>query len=121
MELPKKTMETLQSLYKDEGCEVGGYITSENSVVVCENASLNPLENFSFSMDDLIKLNDEENAIALFHTHPNGTGAMSKQDFKAFVNYPDFFHLIVGKAEVLCYKVTERETVIIEDLAINES
>ena len=120
MEITKKTLAKLHSLYKDEGCEVGGYIR-DGKVVVCENDSPNPLENFSFKIDDLMKINDEGGVNILFHTHPNGTGAMSKQDFRAFVNYPEFFHLIVGKAEVLCYKVTERETVIIEDLVINES
>lgn len=120
MELPKKTMETLQALYKDEGFEIGGYITPDNAVIVCENDSPNPVENFAFKMEDLEKINDEENVVALFHTHPNGTGVMSKQDFKAFLNYPQFFHLIVGKSEVLCYKITERETAIIEDIVINE-
>lgn len=118
MDLPKKTMETLRSLYKDDGYEVGGYINAENTVVVCENDSPNPLENFSFKMEDLESINDEEDVVALFHTHPNGTAAMTKQDFKAFLNYPDFFHLIVGKAEVLCYRITERETIIIEDIVI---
>lgn len=118
MELEKKILKRLRSLYKDDGCEIGGYIKN-GEVVVCENDSPNPVENFSFKIEDLEKINDEEGVVALFHTHPNGTAAMTKQDFKAFVNYPSFFHLIVGKDDLLCYKVTERETVIIED--INES
>lgn len=119
MRLKKTTFEKLKELYKDDGLEVGGYIKNDN-VVLCENDSPNPLENFSFKMEDLIKINDEEGAVALFHTHPNGTAVMSKEDFKAFLNYPDFFHLIVGKDNLLCYKVTERETVIIEDIAVDE-
>lgn len=121
MELKRKTIETLLSLYKDDGLELGGYVKDTGEVVICENDSPNPLENFSFKMDDLMKINDEEGTIALFHTHPNGTSAMTKQDFRAFVNYPNFYHLIVGKNGLLCYKVTERETVIIEDLATDES
>ena len=120
MDLQKKTIETLRSLYKDDGIEIGGYIKNEN-VVVCKNDSPNPIENFSFTIDDLIRINDEEGTFVLFHTHPNGTAVMSKQDFRAFLNYPDFLHLIVGKDEVLCYKVTERETVILEDININEN
>ena len=119
MELQKKTKETLLSLYKEEGCECGGYIKN-GEAIICENDSPNPVENFSFKIEDLMIINDQEGVTALFHTHPNGTSAMTKQDFKAFVNYPDFFHLIVGKDGLLCYKVTERETVIIEDIAINE-
>lgn len=121
MELKKKIVETIQSLYSDEGLEKGGYVTEDGRVVVCDNDSPNPLENFSFKIEDLMIINDEEDIIALFHTHPNGTSAMTKQDFKAFVNYPNFYHLILGKNGLLCYKVTERETVIIEDLAIDES
>lgn len=119
MEIAKETKETLLSLYKEDGCEIGGYLKG-GKVIVCENDSLNPLENFSFKMEDLMDINDTDGVVALFHTHPNGTSAMTKQDFKAFINYPDFFHLIVGKNGLLCYKVTERETVIIEDLAVNE-
>lgn len=109
-------MKEITSLYKDDGLEVGGYVLP-NKVVVCKNEHINPLEHFQFGYDDLDKLDEnEKDIIALFHTHPNGTSAMSKQDFHAFINWPHFLHLIVAKNGVSCYKVTEKETVIIEDI-----
>lgn len=121
MKLSKQTLSQVQSLYKDEGIERGGYIQG-NQVIECENDSINKLENFQFTFDVLDELEKKESEIvALFHTHPNGTSVMSKQDFRAFINYPQFLHLILGKDGISCYKVTERETVIVEDIEEDEN
>lgn len=116
MKLSKELMTEITSLYKDDGVEIGGYVLTDK-VVVCKNEHINPVENFQFTCDDLDKLDENEDKIvALFHTHPNGTSAMSKQDYRAFINWPQFLHLIVGKSGVSCYKVTNKETVVIEDI-----
>ena len=120
MRLSKKQKNEILSLYSDEGIERGGFILEEG-LVECENDASNKVENFRFSCDSIDKIDEmEEKVIALVHTHPNGTSAMSKQDFYAFINWPQFLHLIVGKNGISCYKVTEKETVIMEDIVYDE-
>lgn len=120
MKLAKKQKNEILSLYKDDGIERGGFLLPDG-LVECENDSSNKVENFRFSCDSLDKIDElEDKIVAFVHSHPNGTSAMSKQDFYAFINWPQFFHLIVGKNGVSCYKVTEKETVIMEDIEYYE-
>lgn len=118
MILEERLKRQILSLYNDEGIERGGFVTAD-CVVECENEHVNKLENFRFKCEDLDRL-EEENALALFHTHPNGTSSMSKEDYYAFINWPHFLHLIVGKDGISCYKVTEKETVIMEEIISHE-
>jgi proteasome lid subunit RPN8/RPN11 len=67
-----------------------------------------------FSCDDLDKL-DDENVVATFHTHPNKSSNLSKEDYDAFVNWEKLLHFIIGKDKISCYKVSERGTVIVEN------
>lgn len=121
MKLSQKQKEQILSLYNDEGIERGGYLLNDG-LVECNNDASNKVEVFRFDCDSLDKIDEEEaNILALVHSHPNGTSAMSKQDFYAFINWPQFLHLIVGKNGISCYKVTEKETVIMEDIEYDEN
>lgn len=116
MKLSKELKKQILSIYKEDGIERGGYVL-KNEVIECENVAQNKLEMFQFDFDVLDKLDENESDVKfLFHTHPNGNSTLSKQDFLAFINYPQFLHLILGKDGISCYKVTERETVVLEDI-----
>lgn len=117
MILAKDLVEKLNSFYSDEGVERGGYLKSDE-FVECDNVHINPIEGFCFSFDDLDKLEEDEKIIATFHTHPNGNKNLSKEDFTAFTNWSNLLHFIVGKDGFSCYKVTDRNTVVIEDVDV---
>lgn len=116
MILAKDIADKLKSLYSEEGVERGGFITDKELFEV-ENEHVNPLEGFCFSFDDLDRL-EQEDVIATFHTHPNGPSNLSKEDCVAFKNWSNLLHFIVGKDGIMCYKVTERNTIVIEDVDV---
>jgi len=106
--------EKLREYYSESGNERGGFITKDGIIVEVENIHQNKEDYFMFSCDDLDKL-DDENVLATFHTHPNKSANLSKEDYDAFVNWEKLLHFIVGKDKISCYKVSERGTVIVEN------
>lgn len=116
--MKKEVLEELKTKYSDEGIERGGYIKSNGEVVEVENVHPNKIEGFAFSCDDLDMLENED-VIATFHTHPNGVSNLTKEDSVAFRNWSDFLHFIIGKDGIMCYRVTDRDTIVVEE--VNES
>lgn len=108
-------IDKLKEFYSDEGIERGGYILRDGTIVEVENVHPNKVEGFAFSVNDLDKLENED-VIATFHTHPNGKANLTREDSIAFRNWSEFLHFIVGKDGIMCYKVTERDTIVIEDI-----
>jgi len=104
----------LREFYSESGNERGGFITADGSVIEVENVHPNKDDYFMFSCEDLDKLEDD-NVVATFHTHPNKSANLSKEDYDAFVNWEKLLHFIVGKDKISCYKVSERGTVVVED------
>ena len=115
MNLSKEVCDKLRSFYSDEGDEKGGYITNSNKIIEVKNQHPNPDNNFMFSCEDLDKL-EKDDVVATFHTHPNKSSNLSKEDYDAFVNWEKLLHFIVGQDKISCYKVSERGTVIIEPI-----
>lgn len=109
-----KFKQNLRDFYSESGNERGGFITNDGSVIEVENCHPNKTDYFMFSCDDLDKL-DDENVVATFHTHPNKSSNLSKEDYDAFVNWEKLLHFIIGKDKISCYKVSERGTVIVEN------
>lgn len=91
--------------------ERGGIITNQG-VQELKNASLDPEGGFSYSDEDLNKLN-EETTLATFHTHPNCNSVLTTVDYISFLSYPRLKHYIVGKDGVRCYRI--QKGVIIEE------
>lgn len=115
MNLTKKFLKQLQTKYEDDSDERGGYITSSFKIYEVENVHPQKDNNFMFSTEDLEKL-ESEDVIGTFHTHPNKTSNLSKEDYEAFVNWEKLLHFIIGKDKITCYKVSERGTVVIEPI-----
>lgn len=115
MNLTKIFLEELKNKYDESGDERGGYITSDWKIFEVENQHTNKSNNFMFSCEDLEKL-ESDNVIATFHTHPNKTSNLSKEDYDSFVNWEKLLHFIIGKDKISCYKVSDRGTVIIEPI-----
>ena len=93
MEISSEVINKLKSMYEESGDERGGYITSDNLVFEVKNNHPSSDNNFMFSCEDLDKL-DSENVIATFHTHPNKSSNLSREDYDAFVNWEKLLHFI---------------------------
>lgn len=115
MKINKDTINRLREICNESEDERGGYITKDGIVVEVDNIHPDKTNNFMFSCDDLEKL-EEENVMGTFHTHPNKTSNLSKEDYDAFVNWEKLLHFIIGKDTISCYKVSERGTVVIEPI-----
>lgn len=106
--------QNLRDFYSESGNERGGFITKDGFVIEVKNSHPNKEDYFMFSCEDLDKL-DNDNVIATFHTHPNKSANLSKEDYDAFVNWEKLLHFIIGKDKINCYKVSDRGTVVVED------
>lgn len=115
MKVNKDTINRLREICNESEEERGGYITEDGFVHEVKNVHPQKDNNFMFSCEDLDKL-DGENVLATFHTHPNKTSNLSKEDYDAFVNWEKLLHFIIGKDTISCYKVSERGTVVIEPI-----
>lgn len=115
MNLSKAICDKLRNFYNESGEERGGYITFEGNVFEVTNIHKDKDNYFMFSCEDLDKLSDEK-VMATFHTHPDKSSNLSKEDYDAFVNWEKLLHFIIGKDKISCYKVSERGTVIIEPI-----
>jgi proteasome lid subunit RPN8/RPN11 len=115
MKVNKDTINRLREICDESEEEKGGYITEDGFVHEVKNVHPQKDNNFMFSCEDLEKL-EEENVLATFHTHPNKTSNLSKEDYDAFVNWEKLLHFIIGKDTISCYKVSERGTVVIEPI-----
>lgn len=115
MEINESTLNKLRAIYSRSNEEMGGYITKDGLVFEVNNAHPDKENNFMFSCDDLDKL-DSDDVIGTFHTHPNKSSNLSKEDYDAFVNWEKLLHFIIGQDKINCYKVSDRGTVIIEPI-----
>lgn len=93
----------LKKFYSEKTGERGGYILN-GQIVECKNEHPNPADGFCMGLSDLEKAYEAE---ATWHTHPNGSKNLSRDDYYAFQNLPDKKHYIVGKDGVFCYTVDE--------------
>lgn len=103
--------EKLKRFYSEKPSERGGYIVGDE-IIECENVHPNPVEGFSLSIENLEKLEDES-VTATWHTHPNGSKNLSREDFLSFQNWADKKHYIVGKDGVMCYYVDEETSALL--------
>lgn len=119
MFLTKKQYNGLVSLYSDTGNERGGYISASGEIVERMNESPSPEENYLMGCDTLDEI--EKSAVATFHTHPGKEPNLSKDDYNSFLNWEKLLHFIIGKDKISCYKVSERGTVVIEPVEVENA
>lgn len=117
MNLTKTQLTDLQNLYSDKGNEVGGYITNDGAIVVCDNYHVEPDNNFTYSITDLDKLDSGE-VWATFHTHIGKSSNLSKEDYDSFQNWAFLIHFIIGDDGVSCYRVTNHGSVVKEEIEV---
>lgn len=94
----------------DDKVEHVGFILPHGKVIEVKNVSDNPEGSFDVLGEDIIKYENE--AVATWHTHPNGTSNLSAGDMETFLNWPDLDHYIVGTDGLTKYTVVDNEVLI---------
>jgi len=102
-------MKELLAFYSDIGNERVGLVLKDGKIIELPNQALNPSEGSKIDIMDLIQY--EDLAMATFHTHPGGSSELSLDDHKAFSNWPEFKHYIIGKDGVTCYSVKGKSVI----------
>lgn len=84
-----------------------GIITAEGEVVHITNTHEDPT--VGFYMDPEEFLSHVEDAVATWHTHPNGDATFSEEDYAGFLQWPSLAHYIVGQGgEIRGYRVEDQ-------------
>lgn len=76
---------------------------SNGDVVECMNICDDPTNGFDVSDADLARYCDD--AVATWHTHPNGTKLLSVGDYQSFRVNDDLIHFIIADDGVAAYRV----------------
>jgi proteasome lid subunit RPN8/RPN11 len=90
-----------------------GFILTDGSIVEVPNIHQNPEKFFEISPESIGQY--EGRVSATWHTHPQTGPNLSVEDYRAFQNYPDWFHYIVAEAEVWCYYVRNKAVILLDE------
>jgi len=104
-----RVTKTLLSKYDDE-VEHVGFILPNGKVVEVENTSPVPAQSFDVSGADIIEF--EGTAVGTWHTHPKASSNLSAGDMETFLQWPNLYHLIVGKDGITKYVVKDGEVLL---------
>lgn len=96
-------VQTLLAIYSADGRERCGFILPSGELIEVQNIAINPAEAFCVSASDLEVY--EPLAVGTFHTHPSESSNLSADDFHGFLDWPDWFHIIVGNDGISSYHV----------------
>jgi proteasome lid subunit RPN8/RPN11 len=111
--ITKKIKNKLLKYYSDEGKERVGFITKKGNIAEVENICNDPENGFVVSTEDIINYAEDKESIATWHTHPNQSCNLSGEDSKMFYQWPDMFHIIIGKDGLNVYTVDSTGTLIV--------
>lgn len=88
--------------------ERAGFVISDGSIVEFTNVAASPTNEFLPDETELMAHIDRDDIVALWHTHPAGSSALSPEDFKAFTDWPGIQHIIVARDGIRFYGVKGR-------------
>jgi len=86
----------LPKLDPSDTFERGGLILKDGTVIEIDNDHVEEERDKAYVPDYAQLLPHIDNAIGTWHTHPGETSNLSAGDWETFVNWPDFFHVIIG-------------------------
>lgn len=96
-------MQELIDKYDADGEERCGFLLQDGSIVEVKNMSTEPKDSYVIDVAEILKY--EDRIKATWHTHPGLTSNLSGEDYKGFLNYPEYLHYIVGEDGVSCFSV----------------
>jgi proteasome lid subunit RPN8/RPN11 len=91
-----------------------GFVLSDGSIVECLNICPDPEMGFDVSDADLARYCD--NAVATWHTHPDGTKLLSVGDYETFRTNDELVHFIIAADGVAGYYVEHDMVLNVEDI-----
>lgn len=109
-DVQKKIKDLKDKYYSDEGFERAGFILEDLTLIEIPNISADPENSFLMYPDEAVKYC--ERAIATWHTHPNGSANLSKEDYDLCFNWPDLYHVVLGKRDSAKIFKCDGETVV---------
>jgi proteasome lid subunit RPN8/RPN11 len=107
MKLSKALKTKLLELHNPEGPERVGFLLGKSKIQEVPNTSMEPESSFMVSSEDLLKYALSEDTIATWHTHPKSNSNLSTFDYRAFLNYPNLKHIIIGTDGIRVYEVED--------------
>lgn len=84
----------MHEFYSDTGSERVGFILKDGSFVEVPNVSGDPEKGFEIDGRDILA--HLASAKGTWHTHPGQDANLSMADYRAFIQFPDWEHWIVG-------------------------
>lgn len=82
-----------------------GFVLKGNKMVEVKNVHPEPEKGFEIDPEAILR--HEDQIKATWHTHPNGTKALSERDYACFLAWPHLEHYIVGLDGVQRYVVED--------------
>lgn len=82
-----------------------GFVLTSGEVVECGNICDEPERGFDVSDADLAKYCDD--AVATWHTHPDGTKLLSVGDYDTFRANDELTHFVIAQDGVAAYRVED--------------
>jgi proteasome lid subunit RPN8/RPN11 len=97
---------TLLKLFDPEDLsEKCGLILTDKSIIPSSNLHDSPQDGFVVDPQDLIRYEDQ--LWGTWHTHPNGSSNLSREDYAGFLQWPELHHFIIGVDGVRCFVVED--------------
>lgn len=84
--------------------ERGGFILPDGAVIEVDNIAETPAEAFVAHAEDIMR--HANTSVALWHTHTGESAHLSAEDWKTFVSWPGYEHIIVSSQSIRFYAVS---------------
>jgi proteasome lid subunit RPN8/RPN11 len=94
-----------RKLKADDTIERCGLVLADGSCPEKKNIHAVPEKGFMFRAQDLIE--NEEQLVGSWHTHPGQTAALSHEDYTGFSQWPQLVHYIIGTDGVRAYRTVD--------------
>jgi proteasome lid subunit RPN8/RPN11 len=102
----------MDELYLPTGPERCGFVMPDGSLVEVENIAHEPEEGFEMSGEAILE--HLETAIGTWHTHPGETANLSMADYRAFLNFPNWRHFIIGADGIMEFYIEDGAVLCVE-------
>lgn len=87
-----------RKLKKADTIEKCGLILRDGTILDVENIYPDPTEGFQIPAKDMI--DNEDQMVATWHTHPGKTANLSEMDYNGFKQWPTLTHYVIGTDKV---------------------
>jgi proteasome lid subunit RPN8/RPN11 len=94
-----------------------GFLLRDGRLIEVPNIHEEPQLGFRVNPEDI--LNHETDIVATWHTHPHDGPNLSVADYRCFLNWPEWTHLIVHRGKVWAYYVEQNRVLLHDDFDLS--